>query len=353
MKNTAVILTKDTLGSMAAKTAHGLLRFSDKYQIIGVLDEVQAGTTTKTCLHGCIPDLPVFGDIESICHLDAIPDYAIIGAAFAGGKLPDSWRPLLREVISHGISIISGLHQFLSDDEELYQLAIASGAELIDIRQPKPFNELRFWSGEILNLKLPRIGVLGIDCDTGKRTTARIITDTLRENKVKAEMIYTGQTGFLQGHKYGFILDATPNDFVSGELERSILECAAKENPEIIIIEGQSSLRNPSGPCGAELILSGGCQHVILQHTPFRKDFDGFEGRAPLPTIQSEVKLIEAYGATVIGIAINGEGMTIHAIASIKNSLAKYFNIPIFDPIHSGVEALLPIIKKNVLKVKP
>ena len=26
-------------------------------------------------------------------------------------------------------------------------------------------------------------------------------------------------------HDYGFILDATPNDFVSGELESAILRC--------------------------------------------------------------------------------------------------------------------------------
>ena len=40
-------------------------------------------------------------------------------------------------------------------------------------------------------------------------------------------MIYTGQTGWLQGGRFGFILDATPNDFVSGELEHAIVEVVA------------------------------------------------------------------------------------------------------------------------------
>ena len=37
-------------------------------------------------------------------------------------------------------------------------------------------------------------------------------------------MIYTGQTGWLQGGEYGFIFDSTLNDFVSGELENAIRE---------------------------------------------------------------------------------------------------------------------------------
>ena len=37
--------------------------------------------------------------------------------------------------------------------------------------------------------------------------------------------ITSGQTGWMQGGKYGFILDSTVNDFVSGELEKAIVEC--------------------------------------------------------------------------------------------------------------------------------
>ena len=58
-------------------------------------------------------------------------------------------------------------------------------------------------------------------------------------------MIYTGQTGWLQGGKYGFIFDSTLNDFVSGELEHAILTCYEETNPDVILIEGQSALRNP------------------------------------------------------------------------------------------------------------
>ena len=90
-------------------------------------------------------------------------------------------------------------------------------------------------------------------------------------------MVYTGQTGWLQGYPHGFIFDATPNDFVCGELEGAILECARELEPEVIFIEGQAALRNPAGPCGSEMIISAGASGVILQHAPARKYVEDYE----------------------------------------------------------------------------
>ncbi|MEM1359258.1 MAG: signal peptidase I, partial [Bacteroidota bacterium] len=40
-----------------------------------------------------------------------------------------------------------------------------------------------------------------------------------------------GQTGWMQGSKYGFIFDSTLNDFVSGELTHAILQAYKNEQP--------------------------------------------------------------------------------------------------------------------------
>ena len=72
------------------------------------------------------------------------------------------------------------------------------------------------------------------------------------------------------GHDYGFIFDSTPNDFVSGELENVVFRCDRDCSPDLILLEGQSSLRNPSGPCGAEFLCSAMAKGVILQHMPGR-----------------------------------------------------------------------------------
>src|SRR5665648_490772 len=108
-------------------------------------------------------------------------------------------------------------------------------------------------------------------------------------------MIYTGQTGWMQGARYGFILDSTLNDFVSGELSHSIITAFNNENPDIIFLEGQSSLRNPSGPCGAEFLMSGNAKKVILIHEPGRKYFDDDPKWGEIPSVASEINLINCY----------------------------------------------------------
>ena len=96
--------------------------------------------------------------------------------------------------------------------------------------------------------------MLGTDCALGKRTTARFLLEACRAVGLSTELIYTGQTGWMQGAPFGFILDSVPNDFVSGELEHAIVSCWKERRPELILLEGQSALRNPSGPCGSEFL---------------------------------------------------------------------------------------------------
>ena len=55
------------------------------------------------------------------------------------------------------------------------------------------------------------------------------------------------------------------------------------------MLEGQSSLRNPAGPCGAEFLLSGNARGVILQHVPFRTYFEDLEElECCLPKIEDD-----------------------------------------------------------------
>src|SRR6476659_3555311 len=113
-------------------------------------------------------------------------------------------------------------------------------------------------------------------------------------------MIYTCQTGWLQGGRYGFIFDSTLNDFISGEIEHAIVSCWKETAPEIILVEGQSALRNPSGPCGSELLVSGNAKYTILVYAPKRKYFEHDPAWGEIPTVQSEIDLVAMYGSRVI-----------------------------------------------------
>lgn len=347
-KPNAIILTGSKLATSDGKTAHGLLRGSSRFNIVGVIDTAGSGRDAGVLMDGISRGIPVYATIqEFITHSPNKALYAIIGVALHGGLLPANWKPLLLSAIENGMGIVNGLHQPLNEDPELQAAAATSGVELIDIRRPHPLDQLRFWSGEIYNVKAPIIAVLGMDCAIGKRTTARLISEMCRNNGIRTEMIYTGQTGWMQGYQYGFILDATPNDFVCGELERAIVDCDRDCSPDLILIEGQSSLRNPAGPCGAEFLLAGNAKGVILQHVPFRTYFEDLEEQlCYLPKIEDEIALIEMYGANTLAVTLNGEGGDEEDLIDYQHQLADKLKLPVVRPLQEGAEGLLPVIRR-------
>lgn len=346
-KPNAIILTGNKLATSDGKTAHGLLRGSSRFNIVGVIDTACSGRDAGAVLDGIARGIPVYATLpDFINHSSNKAAYAIIGVALHGGLLPGEWRPVVLSAIENGMGIVNGLHQPLSEDPELRTAAARNGVELIDIRKPRPIESLRFWSGEIYRVKAPVIAVLGLDCAIGKRTTARFIVDMCRQNDIRAEMIYTGQTGWMQGFRHGFIFDATPNDFVCGELERAIVDCDRDCSPDLILLEGQSSLRNPAGPCGAEFLLSGNARGVILQHVPFRTYFEDLEKlECALPTIEDEIALIKMYGAQTLAVTLNGEGGDEKNLMDHQQRLTDKLNLPVVRPLQEGVEGLLPAIR--------
>jgi len=263
--------------------------------------------------------------------------------------MPPELRKDLVEAAHAGISLVNGLHQFLADDPELVSIVQRRGAQIIDIRRPRPTAELSFWTGEALSLETPRVAILGTDCALGKRTTGSLLVHACRDVGLHAEMIFTGQTGWLQGYPYGFILDATPNDFVCGELESAILACQRETDPNLIFIEGQSSLRNPMGPCGSELILAGGANGVILQHAPARPFFDELEELGcRIPPIEEEIELIGLLGAEVWAVTLSEENMVPEDSEDIRRRMAQKLGIPVVLPLRDDLGDLVEIIKNRI-----
>jgi len=344
--NNAIILTNGILQHSDAKTAHGLIRGTERFKIVAVVDdEKTAGKDAGEVLDGTPRNIPIFASLDSA--LKTIPNihYLIIGIATVGGVLPLPMIAIIQKAIRSGISIVNGLHDYLSDRPEIADLAKEHHVELIDVRKPKARKDLHFWTGDILQVKTPIIAVMGMDCAMGKRTTARMIRQACLQNNLKAEMIYTGQTGWLQGGKYGFIFDSTLNDFVCGELEHAILSCAKAENPDYIFLEGQASLRNPSGPCGLEFLISGRAKSVVLIFAPKRKYFDNEEHWGEIPTVESEIEIIEKLGSRVIALAINTEECTTEEAFLFQKQYEKKLGLPVLLPIQEGVDKILPILK--------
>ena len=344
-----MVLTNGILKELDAKTAHGLIRGTERFTIKGVIDcAATAGKDAGTLLDGKHRDIPVFENFKTAMVSLQDIQFLIIGVATVGGKLPGNMLTIIIEAIRAGVSIVNGLHEYLNEKPEIVALAKEKGVQLIDVRKPKTREQLSFWTGDIYKVTAPIIAVIGMDCAMGKRTTARMLRQACEASGLKAQMIYTGQTGWLQGGKYGFIFDSTLNDFVSGELENAIVACWKEEKPDFIFLEGQSSLRNPSGPCGIELLISGNAKHAILLFAPKRKYFDHDEKWGMIPTVESEIEIIEKLGSKVITVAIHTEDCTNEEAFAFQKEYAQKLKIPVLLPMQEGVDKIIPTLKSMV-----
>lgn len=341
----AFVYCEANFGEIDGKTANGLVRHSQKYKILGVIDSQKAGLDAGIALGEAPKGIPVCRDLaDAISRTGAIPDYFIFGMAPASGMLSSHERGLVLEAIDMGMNIVNGLHEFLSDDPVFATASAAKGVEILDIRKPPAKKDLRPFSGRIAEVTCPRIAILGTDCAIGKRTTATILTRSLNERGIKAVMVGTGQTGLIQGARYGVALDAIPSQFCTGEMEAAVIDAFEGEKPDVIIIEGQGALSHPAYSTSSFILRGSSPDAVILQHAPGRKHRCDFP-QLKMPNPATEIHLIETFADTkVIGLTINHEELT-HIEVDVAVTLYEYeLGIPSVAPLIGSVDRLVEMV---------
>ncbi len=343
MDGKAVIFCESAFAQDIGKTAHGLVRHSSRYDVVAVLDSSLGGRDAGEILDGTPNGIPVLTSLAECLPLS--PDYFVIGLAPEGGRLPVRYRATVMDAIKAGLNIVSGLHDFLSEDEELASLAAKFYVTIQDVRKPPPRGELHYFSGAIKDVRAKRVAVLGTDCALGKRTTSLLLTQGLEEAGVSAELIGTGQTSWLQGVRYGIMLDSLVNDFVGGELEHAVVQADLIESPEVIVIEGQSSLTHPGGSGGFEILGSARPQGVILAHAPSRVTYSGYDDFPLAPPDLHFWAIEELFGSRVIAMALNPEGLGANLIESTAQQLERQYGVPCCDPLTQGVEKLVDAVR--------
>jgi uncharacterized NAD-dependent epimerase/dehydratase family protein len=343
-KGKAVVYCEHEYLTANGKTAHGLVRHTDRYQIGGVVDSTAPAGDAGAILDGKNRGIPLFASLEEAYRKTA-PKIFIIGAVSEGGVLTAGYDQAVAWALSHGLDVVSGLHYFLSDDERFASIASKNGCTITDVR--KIFrNYKRFYTGEVSQVGSIRIASLGTDSAIGKRTTSVLLVHELRRRGRKADMIFTGQTGWMQGWPHGVVLDAMINDFVSGGIEGAILDSWRDEKPEVIIIEGQGSLVHPFFPGGFEIMAAGQIHGFILQDAPGRPHLDGFPGFA-MPELGRVVKIAELLSQRpLIGIGLNHEGLSQEEVGRVKTKLEKRFKVPVEDPVVDGVAKMADAIEE-------
>lgn len=338
-KKRAIVYADRLYNCADGKTAHGLVRYSKKYHIASVIDSTLPEGDAGEILDGEKRGIPLFNDLDrSLAATRA--DTFIIGAVSEGGILPEGYDKAVSWALSNGLHVVSGLHEFLSDNPVFEKLAKENKCEIIDVR--KIFRDYkRFYTGEISKVKSIRIALLGVDSAVGKRTLAVLLNEGLKKHGQMSDMIFTGQTGWIQGWPHGIVLDAMINDFIAGGIEGAILDSWKDLSPDFIIIEGQGSLVHPFFPGGYEILAAGKVHGFILVDAPKRPHLDGFP-EYPMPDPSRIIRIAELLtGKPLLAIGLNREKMDASEIKMEKEKLGNTFRVPVVEPLSDGVDEIV------------
>jgi len=346
----ALVYCEGAFRTTNGKTAHGLVRRTSRYVVLGVIDSTCAGGDAGEILDGRPAGIPIFADLENAlenCHFQGRQaTHFVVGLAPDGGRFSATSRAGVIEAIGRGLHVDSGLHDLLCEDAEIVGLAADHGVRLRDIRAMPPRTALHFFSGKIEEVRCLKVAVLGTDSAVGKRTTAWLLVDGLEQRGIRAELVGTGQTAWLQGARYGVILDSLVNDFVAGEIEHAVHRCYVEARPEAIIIEGQGSLMNPAYPGGFEILAAGRPDVVVLQHAVARKEYDGFPGY-PIHSLRRQIDAIQLISdRPVVAVTVNHEGIAWEAVPAVCAEIERSVKLPACDVLRDGpgpvIDALIP-----------
>ena len=342
---TAIVYCQGNFAKIDGKTANGLVRHSEAYRILSVIDSGHSGEDSGLVLDDTVNHIPVFSNLDAaVVHETETPNTLIYGMAPSTGRLSSADRGVVLDAISLGMNIVSGLHEYLSDDIEIASFASERNVAIRDIRKPKPSKDMRLFDGSIAGVEALRIAVLGTDCAIGKRTTATVLARALNARGIKTVLVGTGQTGLMQGAKYGVAMDAVPPQFCCGELEGAIVAASESEQPDVILIEGQGALSHPAFCTSAFILRGSQPDAVILQHAPKRAHRCDFPNM-PMPKLQREIALIEAFADTkVIGVTLNHEGMSEAEVTETITAQSQILGLPVTDVLSRPASHLLAMV---------
>jgi len=342
MKEHALVYSENELGQIDGKVANGLARHSGKYKILGIIDSTKEGLDAGEYLDGVKTGIPVFRSLDdALDKLGFVPKYFIYGIAPLASFLDEEQRNIILAAMEKGMNIVNGLPEFLTEDEEFIQMADKYGVRIFDIRKAPPRKDLHNFTGRIHEVTTPVITVLGTDCAVGKRTTAVNLVAALTEAGLNAAFIATGQTGLLQGAKYGVAVDVLSSGFATGEVENAVVNAFENDNPDIIVVEGQGALSHPAFTSSSAIIRGAVPNAIILQHPPRRIDHCDYPA-IPMPTLESEIELLETFSKSpVIAITLNHEDMIDEEVASTIVEYEYRYELPTTDVLKYGSDKLV------------
>ncbi len=327
------LLTDGFSTPFLAKTAISLLRYRTA-DIVGIIDQSESGRTAQE-LFDIGGELPVVAALNGLSDADSI----YIGIAPPGGKLPAAWRSIVVQGIERKLDIVSGLHDFLTEDAQFCQLATQSGSQLIDVRKNGHRNTA---TGYHFGSNGVRIHSVGHDCSIGKMVTTIEIQLAMQRQGLDAKFIATGQTGIMIAGE-GVPVDCVVGDFVNGSIEELVIR---HEGRDFLLIEGQGSISHPAYSAVTTGLLHGCAPDgLIFCYEAGRSGVKGFAD-LPIPPAEDQMQALHLmanlrHPCKFIGIAINGRNLSAEQTATEVENAQQRFGLPACDVYRDGAEKLV------------
>ncbi len=262
----------------------------------------------------------------------------VIGVANRGGIISSKWMDVLKEAITAGLDIASGLHNLLRDEPELVNLSKKFNTNLVDVRVPT----VNYPIANGIKRKGKRCLAVGTDCSIGKMYTAIALEKEMKNIGLKATFRATGQTGILITGN-GVPLDAVIADFMAGSIEFLTPD---NDQDHWDIIEGQGSLFHPSYSGVTMALIHGGQPDaLILCHEPTRSHMRGLPGYS-LPSLEElndmalKMARVVNNDVKVVGISVNTSGMTKDKAIEYLTSVEDKMKLPTIDPVLIGTSRI-------------
>jgi uncharacterized NAD-dependent epimerase/dehydratase family protein len=344
-----VVLAEGQFGEPGSKTAMGVIKYGHD-PVAAVIDSTRAGRDVSEWL-GLEHAAPVVGTLAEALPL--APTALLIGTAPQGGKIPPDWRATIAEAIVSGLDVVSGLHEFVSDDPEFASLAATHGVELIDHRRPPERHEVamgrRHAPGKHVVL------VVGTDCAIGKMTVALELRRAAVEAGLSAAFVPTGQTGIMiEG--WGVSVDRVISDFINGTAEWLVEQAEAMG--DWIFVEGQGSIDHPAYSAVTLGLVHGTTpQAMVLVHQPGRTGHFGWERAtgavAPTLSLPDNIRLYEAVAnavapSRVAAVALNTALLDEEAAQAEIARVSAETGLPTDDPYRFGPQRLFAQLRASM-----
>jgi uncharacterized NAD-dependent epimerase/dehydratase family protein len=261
------------------------------------------------------------------------------------------------QAIDHGKNVVTSFRSLpVTQNESLIKFAESKGVVLKEISSrldvvKKIFGVAPSTCTEILpkinyKAKAPVVFVGGTSQECGKRTTARTLGKVAKQQGLNAVVISTDEMGLEEPADVNFRAGSLSVMDVASAVMGTIKYMEETKHPDIIFVEGQSSLTERGNPhprgLSAAILFGAKPDATVVCHRP------NHPYREPRG-IEYEIKAIEAAEPTkVVGISLN-----LRNVKDIKTSEyeAKY-GLPAVDIKNGGASRLLEVIIDHIGEFK-